>query len=118
MPNCREFVKTIAGAAAVAALSPRETAAQPRLQAAAGGRRQVSIGGRRMKVIDVHAHCVIPEVAAVVKGTPLERNAAGTRNALSPARLQDLDKHGIDVQALSINGYWWYAADRELARQI
>jgi len=29
-----------------------------------------------------------------------------------------MDQQGVDVQALSINGYWWYAADRELARQI
>jgi aminocarboxymuconate-semialdehyde decarboxylase len=29
-----------------------------------------------------------------------------------------MDKQGVDVQALSINGYWWYAADRDLARQI
>jgi aminocarboxymuconate-semialdehyde decarboxylase len=29
-----------------------------------------------------------------------------------------MDQQGVDVQALSINGYWWYAADRELARRI
>ena len=29
-----------------------------------------------------------------------------------------MDQQGVDVQALTINGYWWYAADRELARRI
>ena len=29
-----------------------------------------------------------------------------------------MDQQGVDVQALTINGFWWYAADRELARQI
>ena len=29
-----------------------------------------------------------------------------------------MDGQGVDMQALSINGYWWYAADRELARGI
>ena len=29
-----------------------------------------------------------------------------------------MDQQGVDVQALSINGYWWYAADRDLARRI
>jgi aminocarboxymuconate-semialdehyde decarboxylase len=29
-----------------------------------------------------------------------------------------MDQQGVDVQALSINGFWWYAADRDLARQI
>src|SRR5262245_37650829 len=31
---------------------------------------QVIVGGRRLKVIDMHAHCVIP-VSEIVKGTPL-----------------------------------------------
>ena len=26
-----------------------------------------------------------------------------------------MDKQGVDVQALTINGFWWYAADRDLA---
>jgi aminocarboxymuconate-semialdehyde decarboxylase len=29
-----------------------------------------------------------------------------------------MDQQGVDVQALSINGYWWYEADRDLARRI
>ena len=83
-------------------------------------RRQVSIGGKRIKVIDVHAHCVIPEVTEVVKGTPFAKDAAGgpPTNILGPARLATMDGQGVDVQALSINGYWWYAADRNLATAI
>jgi aminocarboxymuconate-semialdehyde decarboxylase len=77
----------------------------------------VSIAGRRIKVVDVHCHCTIPEVAEVVKGTPLAKSGGGG-NVLGPARLETMDKQGVDVQALSINGYWWYAADRDLARQI
>jgi aminocarboxymuconate-semialdehyde decarboxylase len=78
----------------------------------------VSIGGRRVRVIDVHAHCVIP-VTEVVKGTPLAASGGGGGgNILGPARLQIMDSQGVDVQALSINGYWWYAAERDLARRI
>jgi aminocarboxymuconate-semialdehyde decarboxylase len=81
-------------------------------------RRQVTVGGRRIKVIDMHAHCVIP-VAEIVKGTPLANSGGGGRNnILGPQRLDLMDQRGIDVQVLSINGYWWYAADRDLARQI
>jgi aminocarboxymuconate-semialdehyde decarboxylase len=29
-----------------------------------------------------------------------------------------MDQQGVDVQALSINGFWWYAADADLARRI
>jgi aminocarboxymuconate-semialdehyde decarboxylase len=82
-------------------------------------RRQVSIGGKRIKVIDVHAHCVIPEVAEVVKATPFAKAAAGGgNNILGPARLATMDGQGVDVQALSINGYWWYGADRPLSTAI
>ncbi|MGH9836472.1 MAG: hypothetical protein ACRD9Y_25900, partial [Blastocatellia bacterium] len=74
-------------------------------------RRQVIVGGRRIRVIDMHAHCVIP-VTEIVKGTPLANNGGGGRNnILGPQRLELMDQQGIDVQALSINGYWWYAAD-------
>src|SRR5687767_1071954 len=39
-------------------------------------------------------------------------------NLLGPQRLQIMDQQGVDVQALTINGFWWYAADRELAQRI
>jgi aminocarboxymuconate-semialdehyde decarboxylase len=29
-----------------------------------------------------------------------------------------MDQQGLDMQALSINGFWWYAAERDLARRI
>ena len=106
----RRFVRTLAGAGAGVYAFGRSAFAQ---------RRQVRIGGRRVKVIDVHCHCVIPEVADLVKGTPLASAAAGGGpNILGPARLQTMDMQGVDMQALSINTYWWYAADRELARRI
>jgi aminocarboxymuconate-semialdehyde decarboxylase len=84
----------------------------------AQGRRQVSIGGRRVRVIDIHAHCVIP-LDAIVGGTPFaaQVNATGN-NLLGPQRIQQMDQQGVDVQALTINFYWWYAADRDLARRI
>jgi aminocarboxymuconate-semialdehyde decarboxylase len=36
---------------------------------------------------------------------------------LGPQRLRATDAQGIDVEALSINPYW-YAAERDLARQL
>jgi aminocarboxymuconate-semialdehyde decarboxylase len=81
-------------------------------------RRRVIVGVRRIKVIDMHAHCVIP-VTEIVKGTALANSGGGGRNnILGPQRLELMDQQGVDVQALSINGYWWYAAERDLARQI
>jgi aminocarboxymuconate-semialdehyde decarboxylase len=72
-------------------------------------------------VVDIHAHCVVPEVWDVVKDTKLARNVnnrAGGPQVLGSERLQALDERGIDVQVLSMNVFWWYAADRDLATQI
>lgn len=117
MRTRRQFVRTMAGAAGACVLGGRLAGAQAPAQS--GTRRQVSIGGRRVRIVDVHAHCVIP-VTDIVKGTPLAASggAAFGGTILSPARLAIMDKQGVDVQALSINGFWWYAADRDLAQRI
>jgi hypothetical protein len=62
-------------------------------------RRQVMVGGRRVIVVDGHAHCVVPEVAGVVKGTPLAdvfRTSASQTGSndvllLGPDRLRQMD---------------------------
>jgi aminocarboxymuconate-semialdehyde decarboxylase len=128
MPNRRDFFKSVAGATAGMFVGRGVMAAGARsLQATPTKRREVFVGRKRVKVIDVHCHCVVPEVADVVKGTNLASNAGGGgggrgggggNSVLGPARLQIMDEQGLDIQALSINGYWWYAADRDLARRI
>ncbi len=85
-------------------------------------RRQVTVGGRRITTVDVHAHCAVPAVLDVVKGTPLEgparRQLEGNLGfPVAAPRVADMDKDGIDVQVLSINAFW-YAADRDLARRM
>ncbi len=91
-------------------------------QQAAGGRRQVSIAGQRVRIVDIHCHCVIPEALELVKGTPMESRVAATlkspqNNPPLEARLKAMDEMGVDVEAMSINA-WWYNANRELARRI
>jgi aminocarboxymuconate-semialdehyde decarboxylase len=81
-------------------------------------RRRVSIAGRPVRVIDVHAHCVIP-VEETVAGTPLAgRGGGAASNLLGPARLAVMDEQGVDVQALTINGFWWYGSDQAVASRI
>jgi aminocarboxymuconate-semialdehyde decarboxylase len=120
MPNRRTFFKTLAGATAGLAVTGRGLAGDRAQQSAPARRREVSVGSRRVKVVDLHCHCIVTEVAEVVKGTSLEANARNQTgpNVLGPARIQVMDQQGLDIQALSINGYWWYAADRDLARRI
>jgi aminocarboxymuconate-semialdehyde decarboxylase len=72
----------------------------------------VVVNGRRVKTVDVHAHCAFPDAMALMglKVNP-ETLVMGTE------RIKAMDEQGIDVEALSINAYW-YKADRDLARQL
>lgn len=112
MPDRRTFLKNVAyaGAAGLVLGPYAGYAAQP-------ARREISVGGRRVKVVDIHAHCGIPAVEKVVSSTPLEIKVGDIR-LLGPSRLEWLDERGIDVQVLSVNQYWWYKADKDLARRI
>jgi len=111
MSSRRDFFKTVAGATAGAYAMGRSLSAQ------APARRQVSIAGKRVRVIDVHAHGTVPIMQAV-KGTPYEKQGAGNLRQLEQ-RIPELDKQGVDVQAISINGFWWYEVkDQGLARAI
>jgi aminocarboxymuconate-semialdehyde decarboxylase len=85
-------------------------------------RREVTIGGRRVRTIDVHAHAAVPEVIDLVKGTAMERAARQQMEGrlgfpVEAKRVSDMNADGIDVQALSINAFW-YGADRDMARRI
>jgi len=115
MPTRREFVKDVAGAMAglvfVGCGFVATAAAQPP-SGSATPRRQVVVGGRRVQTVDVHAHCAVPEAMAL-----MGRNVSPQALIMGPERVQQMDAQGIDVEALSINPYW-YGADRDLARQI
>jgi len=87
--------------------------ASPTAQAK-GRRREVVVSGRRVKTVDVHAHCAVPE-AMTLMGQTLESSALLMSS--TQERLAAMDAQGIDVEALSINPYW-YKADREVAREL
>lgn len=81
---------------------------------AATRRREVVVAGRRVKTIDIHAHCIVPAAAAVINH-PLE--APGLLMDDTSVRLAAMDAQGIDVEALSINPYW-YRAERDAAAEL
>jgi len=113
MSNRREFVKHLAGATGVVFTSCAATIAAG--QSERTQRRQVTVGGRRVKTVDVHAHCSVLEAVEMTGRKPTDNE---TLCAVSLAdRLRAMDQQGIDVQAISINPFW-YAAERDLARQI
>jgi aminocarboxymuconate-semialdehyde decarboxylase len=86
--------------------------AQPR-------RREVVVNGKRVKTVDVHAHCAVPDAMALmglkVTGQPNLPNVLVMTQAAE--RIRAMDEQGIDVEALSINPYW-YKADRDVAQKL
>jgi aminocarboxymuconate-semialdehyde decarboxylase len=120
MASRRRFVKAAAGAAGGLLIGSAGGPVAAALQGPSPQRREVFIGGRRVRVVDIHAHCVVSEVESVVAGTPFAGRASAQPDtlALGPARIAQMDEQGVDVQALTINGFWWYDADRALARDI
>jgi aminocarboxymuconate-semialdehyde decarboxylase len=82
--------------------------------AAVAPRREVVVNGKRVKTVDVHAHCAVPEAMALM-GRKVE--AEGLLQSRMSDRLRAMDEQGIDVEALSINPYW-YKADRDVAKKL
>lgn len=78
------------------------------------GRREVVISGKRVKTVDVHAHCIVPEAAQLINH-PLE--APGLLWSNVGDRMAQMDQSGVDVQALSINPYW-YRAERDAVAEF
>ena len=82
--------------------------------AEAGRRREVVVNGKRVKVVDLHAHCAIPEAMALMG---LTAHLPALLLADPRERIAAMDAQGIDVEALSINPYW-YGADYDVARDL
>lgn len=129
MPNRRDFIKKVAGASAgvvfVGCNVCEAFAAGLPPQVGSGKKHKAAmVANRRVKTVDVHCHVSVPEATELLKGTKIERRLGagialgGYDDAgLTPARIQVMDEMGIDVQAVSINAFW-YSADRELAGKL
>ncbi len=130
MPSRRDFLRGVAGASAGAFLAdangllPCAYGSPQAAKAGIGKRREVRVGGKRVKTVDAHCHVNIPEALELLKGTPLEIPPGSANNALfpelnllGPNRLAVMDLQSIDVEAVSINVFW-YSADRDLATRL
>jgi aminocarboxymuconate-semialdehyde decarboxylase len=138
MPTRREFIKSVsrttagivfAGCCADSSLSFASSLPQSAVHPGANRkRREVVIGGQKVKVVDIHAHVRVPEAWDLVKDRIGREGRAGDVQLAKPdgpanihndveKRLADLDEMGIDVQAVSVNPFWYWA-DVDLARKI
>ena len=115
MSTRREFMKDAADIVFTGCSVADAAQAQPQ---AGGRRRQVVVGGRRVKTIDVHAHCVVPAAMAVMGKTPGANEMRGPGiSEVGLRRIREMDEQGIDVEAISINPFW-YQAERDVAAQV
>jgi aminocarboxymuconate-semialdehyde decarboxylase len=139
MPTRREFLKNMSRTTAgiffagcccanpsfgFAPRAPQSSAPPP----ANRKRRDVLVNGQRVKVVDIHAHVRVSEAWDLVKDRIGREGRAGDVQLANPdgpanirndveKRLADLDEMGIDVQAVSVNPFWYWA-DVDLARKI
>lgn len=90
-------------------VTERPASAEPQARA-----REVVVNGKRVRVVDMHAHCSVPEATALMG---VQAGMPALLLANSQTRLEAMDQQGIDVEALSINPYW-YKADRDVAREV
>jgi len=137
MPTRRDFLRDLSAATGgiifggcCCAKSAFALARRPQQSAASAGgskRGKVVINGRRVTVVDVHSHVRVPEAWELVKDRIARDGHYGDMAQANPdnlgnirnvdKRLADLDQMGIDVQAVSINPFWYWA-DEDLARKI
>ncbi len=107
----REFIRDAAGAMAGIAFVGCGLVGAAQAQSGRR-RREVVVSGRRVKTVDVHAHCAVPEAMALM-GLKVNPQTL----LMGQDRIRAMDEQGIDVEALSINPYW-YKAERDLAHQL
>jgi len=82
-------------------------------------RRETMVAGKRVRVVDVHAHAAVPEAMAVMGlkfGGPSFRPDLHMGTTVNE-RLATMDAQGIDMQALSINPFW-YKAEPDVAEKV
>jgi len=113
MTNRREFLEFSAG---IAFVGCGLLAARP---ACAQARKQTVIAGKRTRVVDMHAHCAVPEALALmglkIGGLSLRPDLVMATTAAE--RIATMDAQGIDMQVLSINPNW-YKTERDLAAKV
>lgn len=119
----RDFLR-VAGAVGAAVCGCGFAQAQPGSGALRG---PISIGGRRVRTIDMHAHLLVPEIYPLIEDYEQAESDIGAflRSPMAPrltsidGRLEDMERQGIDMQALTLHfqhQHDW--AERDLANDI
>ena len=66
----------------------------------------------------MHAHCVVPKALELMgRPTSAHQSRGPGISEVGLRRLGEMDAQGIDVEAISINPFW-YRAERDLAAEV
>lgn len=129
MHSRREFLNRLSGASAgifFVGCNFADSALEAAQTVAPSKRRQVTLGGQRVLTIDVHSHVLVSEALDLVKTyketESIRAQFASARGPgydvrLADARLERMDREGLDIQVLGINPFWYWA-ERGLASHI
>jgi predicted TIM-barrel fold metal-dependent hydrolase len=113
MTTRRDFIHGAACAAGAVAFTGCDLLPATHAHAQEGARRrEVVVNGRRIKTVDIHAHCAFPEANAM-----LGQRVSPEALSQTAERIRQMDQQGIDIEALSINPFW-YKADRDRAQAL
>ena len=112
MHSRRDFLSSAASATAGILFTGCELLGAGHAHAQPAQRREVVVNGRRIKTVDIHSHCAFPEANALMG---LKVNPESL--VMSADRIRQMDAQGIDVEALSINPFW-YKAERDVAEKL
>ncbi|MEQ1885682.1 MAG: amidohydrolase family protein [Bryobacteraceae bacterium] len=115
MLNRRGFLRGTAGIAFTSCALLDQAKAQQKKAGAAPSKREVKVGGKRVRTIDIHSHAVVPEAHAITGTKPTGPEVGA--NWSVDERLRTMDQQGIDVEAISINPFW-YEAPRDAAAKV
>ena len=89
--------------------------------ASAAAKLPVTVNGKRVKTIDVHAHCVFRDAAAILGDATIGTNPTVKGNdeaqIVIEQRLKAMDAQAVDMEVLSINPFW-YTRERDLAVKV
>ena len=85
---------------------------------AADAQGRSAIGGRRMRESSTSTRIAFSRRCRTTCRTSNMPRAPLPTSCSARIGSPRMDERGIDVQALSINHYWWYAASRDAARGV
>src|SRR5579872_2036272 len=107
MPSRRQFLKEVTGGLVFVGCGLTDVAARSAQVMNAGRHAPVTLRGRRILTVDIHAHCIVPKAADLLKRSVNLDSSQRLDGQAFADRIKSMDAQGIDMAVLSINPNWY-----------